>query len=386
LALPLVLVFSSCGGGGDDAIPGGDGELATLQLDASFPEGFSYLSRIRELADGRILAADPTAQVVLRLDLDAGVADTIGRQGAGPQEYDGPDRVLPLPGDSTLLVDLGNGRFIVIDPSGEFVSWTPMTESAENGEARTVHPRGLDDAGNIYADAPHYLEGPPDSTAMHSINRATGEETRVASRWHTEYVRRPRGSKRPMLVLYDDWAVGTDGRVAVVRANGYSVDWYFPDGTVVEGPPTETERYPVQEAEREAELEVMAATGIFSTVLTGEGGTQSMQMSRGIPASYFENRDGFEWPETLPVFRLSGTVVSPRGEAWVTRMMPAGVPGRVDVFSDQGIRLGFVELPTGAKVVGFGSGPDEIAYIARTDDMGLVWLERYNVIRGDARR
>jgi hypothetical protein len=84
--------------------------VATLQLDATYPEPFSYLSRVRELSDGTILAADPISQVLLRIDLDAGTADTLGRKGPGPQEYDGPDEVFPLPADSTLLVDLGNGR------------------------------------------------------------------------------------------------------------------------------------------------------------------------------------------------------------------------------------------------------------------------------------
>jgi hypothetical protein len=93
--------------------------------------------------------------------------------------------------------------------------------------------------------------------------------------------------------------------------------------------------------------------------------------------------DGMEWPETLPVFRVGGTLVSPRGEAWVERFMPAGTPGRVDVFDDSGIRLGYFELPPQAKIVGFAAGDDAGSemYVARTDEVGLVWLERYRVVR-----
>ena len=43
---------------------------------------------------------------------------------------------------------------------------------------------------------------------------------------------------RPRMVPNDDWAVGGDGRMAVVRANGYYVEWLMPDGTVVTGPET----------------------------------------------------------------------------------------------------------------------------------------------------
>ncbi len=367
-----------------------DGRVATLELDATYPEAFSYLSGIRELSDGTILAADPMSQVLLRLDLDAGTADTLGRHGPGPQEYEGPDQVFPLPGDSTLLVDLGNGRLTVIDPEGSFVAWTPMTNKTELAPSgiRTVHPRFVDMAGNIYVTAPYWLEEPPDSTALHRVDRASGVETPVAWKWRPERVSRPRGAKRPMLVLNDEWAVGADGRVAVVRANGYSVDWYFPDGSVAQGPPNDAEAFPVGPAEMEAQVEFFEANATYAFSMVGEGGVQSMQMSRGVPPGTTYDVDDFEWPETLPVFRGGRTVVSPRGEAWVERYMPAGGEGRVDVFDERGIRMGFIELTPGSKVIGFGARTDagSIAYLARTDDVGLIWLERYRVLRVEGRR
>jgi hypothetical protein len=152
-----------------------DGRVATLELDATYPEPFSYLSGVRELAGGKILAADPTSQVLLRLDLDAGTADTLGRHGPGPQEYDGPDQVFPLPGDSTLLVDLGNGRLIVIDPQGTFVSWTPMARPRDDGRLRIVQPRFVDAAGNLYTNAPYFQASAPDTTAIRRIDRANWE-------------------------------------------------------------------------------------------------------------------------------------------------------------------------------------------------------------------
>lgn len=55
--------------------------FAQLELDASYREPFSYLSGVREMSDGRILAADPLGQVLLSIDLESGVADTIGGVG-----------------------------------------------------------------------------------------------------------------------------------------------------------------------------------------------------------------------------------------------------------------------------------------------------------------
>jgi hypothetical protein len=346
------------------------------------------LSHIRELSDGRILAADPMSQVLLRLDFASGTADTIGRQGAGPQEYDGPDLVLSLPGDSTLLVDLRNGRLIVVDPEGVFVEWTPMTTTHDSGDTRTIHPNFTDNEGNIYAMAPHFLENAPDSFTINKIDRATGEETSVAKRWRTEYARRPRDAKRPMFVPSDDWAVGSDGRVAVIRANGYSVDWFLPDGSVVKGPQHDAQTFPVGTAEMEEEFGKISSKGIFTRSVVSDAGMQSMQMSRGIPPGFFRGFDDFEWPETLPVFRQEGALVSPSGEAWVERMMPAGEQGRVDVFDEQGVRKGFVGLPPRSRIIAFGADTDsgELAYLTRIDDMGLVWLERYRITRTDDRR
>jgi hypothetical protein len=383
-AVAVVLTLVSCSNQVDTSSDG-TRRLATLELDSHFPQAFSYLSHIRELSDRRILAADPISQVLLRLDFDAGTADTIGRQGAGPQEYDGPDMVLPLPGDSTLLVDLGNGRLIVIDPQGEFVKWTPMTAAAGEGQSRTLHPRSVDAAGHLYADAPHFVESPPDTLGIHKIDRASGEEIQVAKRWRTEYVRR---EKRPMLVLYDDWAVGSDGRIVVVHANDYSVEWFLPDGSVIKGPPNSAEPFPVGPAEIEAEIEIMATEGTFSTVHVSENGSEDLRMRRGIPASFFEDRGRFEWPETIPVFRVGRTIVSPRGDAWVHRMMPAGADERVEVFDGDGSRLGYAVLPPRSRIISFGYGTEanKIAYVTRTDDMGLVWLERYRIVRSSEGR
>jgi hypothetical protein len=383
LALPCLLTMA-LGGCENKMEDVQDGRVATLELDATYPEPFSYLSGVRELADGRILAADPMSQVLLRLDLDAGTADTLGRHGEGPQEYEGPDQVFPLPGDSTLLVDLGNGRLTVIDPEGTFVDWTPMSRPTDDGRARLVHPRFVDAAGNLYTTAPYSPQGgPPDTTAVHRIDRASGEETPVAWSWRTEYVRRPRGAKRPMFVPYDDWAVGTDGRVAVVRANGFSVDWYFPDGRVVQGPPNEVETFPLDLPEMEAEVEFWSANAVTGMTVVGDGGTESFQMSRGLPPGTALGIDDLAFPETLPIFRVEGTLISPRGEAWVERLMPAGRSARVEVFDDRGIRLGFIELPARSKVIAFGEGAEagSIAYLARTDDVGLIWLERYRIRR-----
>jgi hypothetical protein len=176
--------------------------------------------------------------------------------------------------------------------------------------------------------------------------------------------------------------VGPDGRIAVVRANGYSVDWYLPDGRILRGPPNTVETFPLNQAEKEAEMDNLASAALFTSVMMGDGGTESRrQMARGLPPGAGPGMDDFAWPETLPVFRPMGTLISPRGEAWVQRIMPQTMAPRYDVFDREGLRLGSVDLPQGSKVIGFGArrATQDMLYLTRTDEVGLVWLESYRL-------
>jgi hypothetical protein len=142
------------------------------EADAAFPEAFSMISGLRELADGRVMIADPLGQALVVADLEAGVADTIGRVGGGPREYKQPDGVFPLPGDSTLLVDLGNGRLTVIGPDLTFGATTPIAQgeprpgAGPGGGMMIVLPRATDSRGGVYFQPMGGFRpggGPPDS-------------------------------------------------------------------------------------------------------------------------------------------------------------------------------------------------------------------------------
>ena len=358
---------------------------AHAEHESTYPEPFGYLSGVRELSDRTIVAADPISQVLLFLDLDVGTADTIGRVGAGPQEYEGPDHVFPLPADSTLLVDLGNGRLITVDPNGEFVQWTPMSTEVNGLRGRSIHPRFVDSTGSMYVLGPAVSYGGPQDTAtFHRIDRVTGEEIKVAEFWHEENSRRRRGRRRPAFVLSDGLAVNRDGRVAVVRANGYSVDWYETDGRITKGPKYAVDTDPISRADKEREVERWSIEAITSRVVFDAGGSAtSSRNRRGVPTNMQLGVDGFNWPTNLPVFRPEATLVSPCGEVWVHRIMPAGEPNRIEVFDERGIRVGSIAIPTNSKVVGFSTvdGAGSAIFLARTDEYGLVWLERFRVER-----
>jgi hypothetical protein len=390
LSLPSLLLFAfffsltACSGD-PHAQEGSDPLSATertllLEADGQYPHTFGYLTAIRELPGGRFLAADPMGQVLVLADFEAGVADTLGRQGQGPEEYEQPDRVFPMPGDSSLLVDLGNGRLTVMSPEGQFVRSVSNVIPQPGGRVRSIHPRFVDEMGALYVQAdPSAEAATPDSSAV--LRRALdgSQEVPVATLWHPEPLGRDPEGKRPILQSKDDWAVGPDGRIAVVRANGYSVDWIHPDGTRVTGPSHQAQRYPVSDADMEAEMASTLANGVFTTVVADESGAERRQTRRGLPEQFRMGMDDFSWPAGLPIFRTGGTLVSPQGVAWVERVVSVGMPPESELFDGEGIRLGSVELPADCRVLGFGGAtlPETNVYLACADEFGLIWLRRF---------
>ncbi len=379
------------GGQSAAGVEGGEGErpFATLALEASFPAPFNYLTGVRELPGGELLAADPLGVALLRMRLETGEADTLGGVGEGPQEYRQPDQVFPLPGDSTLLVDLGKGRLITVDPGGRFVAETPMVRPSGTGFPALLLPRFVDGAGRIYYQGDRSRQGgAPDSVPVARFHPRTGVTDTVAMLWAPETQVRGRGGRGflpLMLEARDDWAAGTDGRVAVIRALGFSVEWRYPDGRVVIGPPTPWDPTPVGAAEKQAALEEAVAGGMSIVTMASPAGVSSMQIRRGGPPGGAEGprAEDFEWAETLPPFRAEGSFVSPEGEAWVERMLPASEPARMDVFDGSGLRVGYVELPPRSRLIGFGTtaAGERAAYLVRTDEVGLKWLGRFRVAR-----
>jgi hypothetical protein len=390
LALFLSTLGASCAGseGGD---PEGAHDIAaTLALDVAYPEPFSYLTGVRELGDGRLLAADPLSQVLLRVDMNSGTADTLGGVGGGPQEYQQPDRVFPLPGDSTLLVDLGKTYLTVLGPDGTHHGGSSMALPGEEGRMSIILPSAVDDAGRIYFGGSGVnIQGPPDSTSILRHDRSTGVTETVARAWRTEATMTRSGNNvamsLPRMMPNDDWAVGADGRVAVVRANGYRVEWYMPDGQVVTGPDTPFEALAIGQSDKEADLEAPRSGGLMISMSMGSSGEQSMKMRRGggFGSGNAPRVEDSEWGETFPPFRKDRSVVSARNEVWVQRWLPGDRTPAMDVFDSLGVQQGKVEIPARSVLIGFGRTPDgaEVAYFTRSDELDLQWLERYRVVR-----
>ncbi len=353
-------------------------ELGAPLAAAADPRG--SVSGLRQLPGGELLVADGVEGRLYRLSADLSRAEVVGREGQGPKEYRQPDALFALPGDSTLMLDLGNGRLAVLDPSGEIARTEPVARDDGNGGLSLVLPRATDAEGGVWFEA---REGPMgrmmDSVEVRRVPPGGGDAVTVA-RLAPPPVKRSSGGgpgnlqERVMPVPFgpaDAWAVGPGG-LALARAGSYHLERIDPAGRRSAGPPVAWEPVPVKKADRQEWLDGLG--GGLMVMVTEENGVARANFRRGGGRPPGVDEEAFEWPEEKPAFVPNGVAVDPAGRVWVRRHVPAGEPALYDLFGPDGRRTRQVRLPEGRALVGFA--PD-VVYLVRTDDLDFAWLERY---------
>ena len=385
--------------------------------DATYAEPFSSVSvgTVRELRDGRVIVADVRDRVLQAIDFRSGSSVTIGREGSGPAEFGMPMRVFAAPGDTTFLFDPLNQRYLVVGPDAKPVTTFRMEADARptptDTRARQVpgpggagqqmmigvgalFARASDAMGRLYAETPGFSMGPngpqsSDSAAVVRFDRAARRLDTLA------FVKLPpqntqvSGGANNMLMLVgganpltprDEWTVFPDGRVAVVRAADYHVDFFAPNGSRQTSAPVRFTPIRITEADKREEeaLRLRArANQMMMTVNAGAGGVQrSATMGPGANAPPPPLTD---WPESKPPFRsgMASVLARPNGELWVRRTEPAGAKGTLyDVLNAQGAVTHQVRIPDGWTLIGFGNGT---IYTTKLDEDDLVYLQRHRM-------
>jgi len=350
---------------------------------ASFEADFASISRIRELPDGRILVSDPKEPALYLIDLVARNRIRLGRRGAGPGEYVRPGGLFAGAGDSTFVLDRGQARYIVVDPTGRIIeSRSIRTGSGRSFTDDDVDLQQVDGRGRIYADS---RGGPGGLFAMARTGRRTGGtidsmplmRLDLATRTYADtlgWLRIPSmkvsgasGTILPASTMFapaDDWGVAPDGRVAFVRAEPYRVLWLELDGRFTTGPVVETSRLPVTEQDKR---EVHDAIGDSSGVLANRSSGTTPARAMKLPEVTFA--------EFKPPFEIHGVSIAPDGRVWVRRVSSAGKSDVIyDVFDQKGMRLDRVQLPSRHHVVGFGR---RALYAVELDDDDVPHIHKF---------
>ena len=343
-------------------------------------DGRTWISSVRELADGRVIVVDRNEFVVYFYSQDMNELGTVGRQGQGPGEYKAPHELIELRGDSTILVDLGQGRLLVLGPGG--TTTDRMYRPDQIAEARFLLSSAFQ-APTVAESGQWYFEGASstgylsekvvfDSIAIERReDLLAGSADTVASFPNSEDWRGvPR--YRPAA----DWTVCQNGTVYIALPDPYRVTAIPNRGPAMIG--RSVEYLPVRVTERVVER-WREAEQLFYTVSSMQargGGSSSFMFSPVNPA----NLDKWDWwPATLPPFGADAVHCGPGNQLWVERITEPGSPPLVDVFGPDGSRVRQFELPDGTRIVGFG--PQSV-YAVVTDDLALQYLMRIPVPNG----
>jgi hypothetical protein len=340
-------------------------------------EEFSDIRGVRELADGRLLVSDYIDQRVVMVDAAMSSVSECVTEGIGPAEVRLAGRLVAMPGDSTLLVDIGNTRLMVLDPEGRPRRVLPADRPGVTGV------RGVDANGRLYFTVPGWSEGPralaADSVRLVRWDPATDRTEDVAvvqgERMRSD-IREPAMVPRIPIVGYgtsDGWVVAANGVVRVVRGADYSIETISIGNPPVRGPSNTYTARAVTAADREAFVRDFNRSSPTSGRGPGGGMGFSPQMNDAEIAATVART---EFAERHPMFRPGAVVAAPAGRVWVGRPPQPGQPVRYDVFDAAGRLVQAVELPSGQRVALVTARG---VYVIAEDADGIQRLERHRL-------
>jgi hypothetical protein len=325
-------------------------------------------------------------------------------------------------GDSSLFVDAQSMSMLVIDPTGKVtrVISVPRSQDALVLGNPTLGSPSFDARGRlVYRGMPgnigRMLGGPPapgaaftppqppDSVALIAVNLATRQVDTVTftkvPKVKMDVQRDDNGRVTMSMVanplpVVDDWAVLSDGSIAVVRGQDYHVDWIRPDGTRESSPKipfdwkrlTDEDKVAFIDSVKAARERMMAnaqstAPGTPNTTTTtivggGEGATRArpgrdggemivMGGPRGGPGGAGPMAAGgvsmvppSELPDYQPVFFAGQVRADADGHLWVRTIPTKGIAGGpvYDVINSKGELIERVQVPKDRTIIGFGAG------------------------------
>ena len=201
---------------------------------------------VNDAAKRRLLLLDPTLQTFTVIaDSTAGAVNGYGQR---------PGALIPYVADSTLYLDVTSASLLVLDPTGKVVRvMSPPRPSDNNILASTVAGfPGFDGKGRMVyrtsyprqmqqlRDGSIQMSPAPDSAPIIRVDLDTRKADTVGAvklaRTIASSQTMPNGGTFMMrfpapLALIDDWALLSDGSIAILRGRDYHIDWISPDGT-----------------------------------------------------------------------------------------------------------------------------------------------------------
>jgi hypothetical protein len=406
-------------------------------------EPFGQRAFVRHVKAG-VLVNDVEQRRLVLLDTVLGLASVVADTTPGTANaYSGRvGSLIAYHADSSLFVDPQSMSMLVIDPAGKVtrVMSVPRSQDAMVLGNPMLGTPGFDASGKlVYRGMPRpmmrggpggagggggrggaagsagmHLPDPPDSIALVRVDLASRQVDTLTftkiPKAKVDVQRDDNGrvsvnvQMNPLPVV-DDWAVTSDGSVAIVRGRDYHVDWIRPDGSRESSPKMPFAWQRMTDDDKAAFIdslkaarERMAASNPSSTggnlpvigAPAGDGGggqTRVMVMgpgaagAAGAPGAAMPNNMNFlsasELPDYKPAFFAGSTRADADGNLWIRTIPTKAIAGGpvYDVVNSKGELVERVQVPKNRTIVGFG--PGGIVYLlAREEGAANSTLEK----------
>lgn len=339
-------------------------DLTLLPPQDSVSHEFSRIATVRELADGRVLIVDSRDRALYIANLRSDSVHQIGRTGSGPSEYQAPSRLVAVGGDTTLLVDGGNRRWLLLVGSRIVDTFSPYDSVVARAGMALA---GADLRGHVLATVVGgrerlagdrqqnrlmVLRVDRNSAQVDTIIQLKGTESQV----QTERSARSQSTSVLELALSvsEQPLLFPDGWIAFVRQRPYRVDWLAPEGQAIHGPDL-TWNDPVVDAR---EMEIYRRR-------------MERQIGRTIPAPI----TGILFADVVPPFPSNALQSLPNKHLLILRSQWSGSRGvEYDMVDRRGRIVGHVQLPSNIRIVGVS---EEYIFTVAVDDDGIEMLRRH---------
>ena len=385
---------------------------------------FKFIAGVRHLPNGNLLVNDGSRHLLLMLDTSLNTVGIVADSATGSSNPYGASLggLIAFPGDSSLFILPRVPSMYLIDPGGKIVRVmsVPRPQDVFSITSSATGIAGIDAKGRwVYrgttppASRPTLVPGGPpgwmigpDSTPIVRFDPTTHVLDTVVKFKNAQFKAKmyplENNSSRAVFVrnpveVVDDWAVLSDGSVAIVRGQDYHIDYVNPDGSMTRGPKMAYAWEPLGDDAKATLLDSLRKADEDSRKnpgaprsLTG-GSSSASSSSGGSSGGSSSGTSGFSAPagdrpppefpalSELPDYRAPFAPAAARpdadGNLWIKTTHHEASAGFVyDVVSRQGKVIDRVQLQPGRSIIGFGRGG--IVYLVAGEDEPASMLEK----------
>jgi hypothetical protein len=368
----------------------------------------SLVLGIRPLSDGRVLVNDAGRHRVILFDSALRNPVIVADSTPGTHKVYGANvgGLLPYYGDTSLFVDTRALSLVVFDPNGKMVrTFAPpqpantvllVSGAAFDGRGHFVYSRSafvrvtMPGSGSTPPVAPP--PGAPTAIPAHDsaaivrgdakthVVDTVGYVMKMAT--DAPHAERVNDSLILKVTIYpvrvtDEWAVVSDGSIALVRASDYHVDWVSPDGSHTASPRIAHEWIRLTDSAKQSLVDSVRHIADSETVVAAIA-AKTTQQAADFAKTIYTAADITAVPDYLPPFSQGAVKADADNHLWIREgpFDPSITTVQIyDVVDRQGRLIDRIRLPPSLNLIGFGPG---VAYLSSREGSGLV-IAKYRI-------